>query len=71
MRNSSSFWDETPRPGDLVWCNTSGARYDLGIVVNIQGYDYWNFVETFPKWRYEIWIDGKIRLFQSWKIAKV
>lgn len=71
MRNRSSFWDETPRAGDLVWCHSSSIRHRLGLVINIIGYDYWNFKETFPTWRYEIWIEGEIHFFQSWKVTKV
>ena len=71
MRNSASFWDKTARPGDLVWCNTRSTRYDLGLVINIIGYDYWNFTETFSSWRYEIWVNGKVSFFPSWKIEKV
>ena len=72
MRNSSSFWEKTPRPGDLVWCKQkNSARYKLGIVVDIHGYDYWNSEETFSKWIYKVWVDGALSQFQSWKVEKV
>ncbi len=71
MRDSASFWDETARPGDLVWCKINGTRHSLGIVIDIEGYDYWNYQESFSKWKYKIWINGQILIFQSWKISKV
>jgi len=71
MRNSSSFWDETPRHGDLVWCKASGARYKLGIVIDIRGFNYWEPEKTFPKWKYMVWLEGNLILFPSWKVTKV
>ncbi len=71
MRNSAAFWEKTARIGDLVWLKPiSGQRYEVGIVIDIINYNYWK-PETFSKWNYKVWVNGRLLAFHSWRVEKI
>tara|TARA_A100001011_G_C14234997_1_gene810574 strand:- start:729 stop:860 length:132 start_codon:yes stop_codon:yes gene_type:complete len=43
----------------------------MGIVIDINGYNYWNPEETFSKWKYLVWTAGTLVNISSWKIEKI
>lgn len=70
MRNSSSIWDETPRVGELCWCEVlRGIKYP-GIVIDIYGFDYWN-PQTKHEWIYIVWTNGHIIFAKGSKVEKM
>ncbi len=48
----------------------SGQRYEVGIVIDIVNYDYWK-PETFSKWNYKVWVNGRLLAFHSWRVEKI
>ena len=72
MRNSTSFWDQTARVGELCWCRErgSGYRYHIGIVVSIDNFSYWN-PHTYQDWIYHILIGDRIVVIPSYYVEKI
>jgi hypothetical protein len=71
MRDSSSFWEKTARIGDVVWLKPiSGTKYEIGIVIDIVNYDYWK-PETYSRWNYKVWTNGRLLAFHSWRVEKI
>lgn len=71
MRNSSSFWEKTARIGDLAWVKPQrGVRYQLGLVVSIDRYSYWD-QDSYPTWEYHILIGDTIFLVKSYRVEKL
>ena len=71
MRNSPSIWDRTPRVGDLCWVKPhSGIRWKVGIVVSIEGFNYWDQSEA-ANWNYKVWVEGEIKIKPGWRVEKI
>lgn len=71
MRNSALFWDKTARIGDLCWSQPRfGIRWSLGIVIDIQNYDYWDLT-SYSNWVYIILTSEGIVEIRSRLVEKI